>query len=201
METKPAENEATARSTKESKSSGSSPRLSPRLRTLSWSYWLILATILGTLVFYFIRRGNQVKAVAIAPTTLLDGRIGFTPSTAFETLRNLGTKGREIYIEINRVDFVLTPIVLREFLLNTFPATTSKSDSVRELFANTYMLGDVLENVGVAILLKAYPKELEYVAWICCVGNLAKWFGFYASTVAILYEIFVWIRATKVKKE
>ena len=197
METKPADNEATVPSTKESKSSGSPPPL----RTFSWSYWLILATILGTLVFYFIRRGNQVKAVAIAPTTVLDGRIGFTPSTAFETLRNLGKKGRDIYIEINRVDFILTPIVLREFLLNTFPATTSKSDSVREVLANTYMLGDVLENVCVAILLKAYPKELEYVAWICCVGNLAKWLGFYASTVAILYEIFVWIRGTKSKKE
>jgi len=197
METKPAEKEATSPSTEEPKPAPSSPPL----RTFSWSYWLILATILGTLAFYFIRRGHQVKEVAISPTTILDARIGFTPSTAFETLRNLGAKGREIYTEINRVDFVLTPFVLREFLLNTFPATTPKSDSGRELLANTYMLGDVLENVCVAILLKAYPKELEYLAWACCVGNLAKWFGFYASIVTILYEISVWIQVGKGKKK
>lgn len=197
METKPAENEATATSSEALKRAASSPPL----RTFSWSYWLILVAIIGTLVFYFTRRLGQLKAASIAPTIILDARMGFIPSTAFETLRNLGAKGRQIYTEVNRVDFVLLPIVLREFLLNTFPATTSKSDSVRELLANMYMLGDVLENVCVAVLLKSYPKEFVYVAWACCVGNVAKWSGFYASILAILYEIYVWLRGTKAKKE
>jgi len=197
MDTKPAENEATAPSSQEPKPGDSSPPL----RTFSWTYWIILITILGTLAFYFTRRLEQIKAVAIMPTMILDARIGFTPSTAFETLRNLGSNGRQIYTEVNRVDFVLMPIIVREFLLNTFPATTTKSDWVREFLANMYMLGDVLENVCVAILLKAYPNEFIYVAWACCVGNLAKWAGFYASTLGMLYEIFLWIRGAKFKKE
>jgi hypothetical protein len=126
METKPAENEATATSSEAPKPAASSPPL----RTFSWSYWLILVAIIGTLVFYFTRRLGQLKAASIAPTIILDARMGFIPSTAFETLRNLGAKGRQIYTEVNRVDFVLLPIVLREFLLNTFPATTSISVSV-----------------------------------------------------------------------
>jgi len=167
------------------------------LRTFSWSYWLILTTIVVSLAFYFIRRTKQVKEVAIVPTSLLDAQIGFTPSSAYDTLSSLGPKGRDIYKEINRVDFLLAPIVFREFILHTIPPTSMERDRVREFLANTYILGDVMENTFIAIMLKTFPKLLDLFAWTGCVGNLLKWFGFCGGLLSILYEGFVWVRERK----
>lgn len=171
------------------------------LRQFSWSYWLILTTIVATLAFYFIRRLGQIKAVSITPTSVLDSRsFGFTPTEAYESLRALGPKGREIYKEANRVDFILAPIVFREYVLNTFPATSPRSDQLRELLANTYFLGDLLENISVAIMLKTYPKILDYFAWAGCVGNIVKNLGIALALLSIVYEIYVWFRGSKMKR-
>ena len=116
-------------------------------------------------------------------------------------LHALGAKGRSIYREINIVDFILAPIVFREYLLNTFPATTPKRDTVREALANTYFLGDLLENVSVSIMLKTYPQMIDIVAWLGCAGNLVKTFGICAAILAVLYEIYMWVRRTKVKTQ
>lgn len=193
---------AEGKSTEEQLSQGES---SPPLRQFSWSYWLILTTIVATLTFYFIHRLDQAKAEASAPLSLLDSRIGFTPSDVSNVLRILGPKGRGIYQEINRVDFVLAPIVFREYFLNTFPASSHRRDAMREILTNTYILGDVLENVCVAIMLKAYPKILDIVAWIGCAGNLLKHFGAFAAAVLILYEAYIsvqsWVRERKKKMQ
>jgi hypothetical protein len=173
----------------------------PHLRNFSWSYWLFLTTIVASLAFYFVRRIGQVKKEAVNLTSLLDARIGFTPADAYETLGALGPKGRKIYKEINRVDFILAPIAFREYLLNTFPATSPRSDLVREALANTYFLGDVLENVCIAIMLKTYPTKLDFFAWASCVGNILKSFGMYLGILSVLYEVYVYLRGSKVKTQ
>ena len=169
------------------------------LRIFSWSYWLILTTIVASLAFYFIRRGEQVKAAAIVPTSLLDARFGFTPSGAYDILSSLGPKGRDIYKEINRVDFLLAPIVFREYILHTIPPTSLERDRVRDFLANAYILGEVMENTSIAIMLKTFPKLLDLFAWTGCVGNLLKWFGACGGVLSVLYEGFVWIRERKIK--
>ena len=166
---------------------------SSSLRKFSWSYWLIFATITATLAFYFARRASQARAAATYPVKLLDALIGFTPSQAYEILRALGPEGRKIYREINLVDFVLAPLVFRELAVNTFPATSERSDGFREIFANTYMLADVLENVCVSTMLKFYPREIKGAAWIGCVGNVGKYIGIGLAAISILYEMFLWI--------
>ena len=174
----------------------------PPLRTFSWPYWLVLTCLVVSLIIYFAYRGKHLHAASITPTSILDTRImGFTPSEARETLRALGPKGRDIYKEINRIDFVLAPIVFREYLLNTFPATSRRNDFVRELMANMCGLGDLLENVSVAIMLKTYPKVLDIFAWAGCVGNVVKNVGIFFSILSVLYEAYVWIRGRKLKKQ
>ena len=169
------------------------------LRTFSLSYWLILTSIVASLAFYFIRRSKQVKAVAIVPTSILDAQIGFTPSSAYDTLSSLGPRGRDIYKEINRVDFLLAPIVFREYILHTIPPTSLGRDRVRDFLANTYILGEAMENTSIAIMLKTFPKLVDLFAWTGCVGNLLKWFGFCGGVVSVLYEGFVWVRERKIK--
>jgi hypothetical protein len=67
--------------------------------------------------------------------------------------------------------------------------------------ANTYAVGDLLENIGVAIMLKAYPRIPDVVVWAGCVGNLAKWFGLGAAVLSIVYEGVLWITRLKAKKQ
>jgi hypothetical protein len=167
----------------------------PPLRTFSWSYWLILTTIAVTLASYFKRRSQDVKAVASSPVSVLDAQLGFTPHQAYETLRTLGPEGRKIYREINRVDFVIVPVGLREYLLATMPARSYYRESVREMFANIYGFGDLLENICVAIMLKSFPLVNEYLAWTCCAGNVAKYIGFYGAAFMVLLEVLLWVHA------
>ena len=169
------------------------------VRTFSWTYWLLLATALSSLVYYFIRAIARVKAVAITPTHIIDACFGFTPSTAYEILRALGPKGRAVYKEINRVDFIITPIVLREFLLDTLPPVSPRRSSVREYLANAYAVGDLVENICVAIMLNTYPRIPALVAWTGCVGNVVKWIGLSAAVFAILYEGVMWFERPKAR--
>ena len=121
------------------------------------------------------------------------------PSSAYDTLSSLGPRGRDIYKEINRVDFLLAPIVFREYILHTIPPTSLERDRVRDFLANTYILGEAMENTSIAIMLKTFPKLLDLFAWTGCVGNLLKWFGFCGGVVSVLYEGFVWVRERKIK--
>jgi hypothetical protein len=181
----------------------SSPRppATPQCRTFSWHHWLPVAAVLAALGCYFYVRSGQLTALMIRPTVVLDARVGFTPATVRETLAALGPKGRRLYTEVNRVDFILTPLVLREFLLSTFPATSPRSDAIREVLASGYAIGDVTENVFVMIFLKGYPAVWDPFVWACCLGNLLKWSGFYAALLSILYEFVVYLRGVKLKTQ
>jgi hypothetical protein len=171
------------------------------LRAFSWSYWVIIMLVSGTLMSYFIRRGGQLKAASITPTDIIDVRFGFFPSEAHQILRSLGPKGREIYKEMNKVDFIIAPIVFREVFLTTMPATSPQREIIRQFLVNVYFMGDVLENICAAIMLKIYPRDILSVAWIACAGNIMKNAGFGFAVMAILFEVYVWIRATKVKTQ
>ena len=165
-----------------------------KLLIFSWTYWFILTAAIGAFTYYFFRRAAKVKQLSIKPVTLMDGRFGFTPSDVEEILTSIGPKGRGIYKEINRVDFIVFPYVLREYLRNTLPPTSQQSDTVREVLVNVYMAGDVLENVCVAVLLKLYPKVIGWVAWVGCAANVVKYTGFYLALLSILYEGYVWVQ-------
>src|SRR5579859_2092019 len=179
----------------------SSRPANPPLRTFSWTYWLLLTTALASLAYYFIRASDRIKAVSITPTRILDAHFGFTPATAYEVLRALGPQGREIYREVNKVDFIITPIVLREFLLNTMPPPSPGRSSIREVLANAYAMGDLLENICVAMMLKMYPRIPDAVAWVCCVGNVVKYIGCGTAILMIVYEGVLWIARPKAKKQ
>jgi len=162
------------------------PRSPPR--EFSWTRWAIITVLLVSLASYFMRRQPDALAAAVTPTKLLDSRIGFTPLTARETLHSLGPDGRKIYKEINVVDFLLTPIVLNAWLLDTLPPQSPPKAALRWMLAFVYMFGDILENVCVAVMLRIYPRFIDAIAWLCCIGNLLKWAGFVAALGSIVYE-------------
>ena len=166
----------------------------PTSRVFPWSKWVLIAAILAALLAYFRIRGGNIKDAMIRPTVVLDARFGFTPATVRDTLSALGPQGRKLYTEMNRVDFVLMPLVLREFLLNSFPPTSPRSGAIRDTFANAYALGDITENVFVMVFLKGYPTVWDPFAWACCFGNVLKWSAFYAACLSILYEFVVYLR-------
>jgi hypothetical protein len=176
-------------------------RQEPPLREFSWSYWLFLTTVICSFAFYFIRRGPQATANAASKISLLDARFGFTPFEALRTLRAIGPEGRRIYGEINKIDFIAFPFFLREYLLNTFPASSRTRDWAREGLVNMCFIGDVSENLFVAVMLKMFPRIPDFVAWGGCVANVVKYFGFYASVFSIMYETFIWFTSKKEKTE
>lgn len=171
-------------------------------RTFSWYYWIPVTATLAALLTYFTIHRGYIEKVMIEPTVVMDGRFGFTPETVRKTLTALGPAGRTLYTQGNRVDFILMPIVMREFLLNTFPPASPRSDTIREAAANTYAVGDIVENVFVMMLLKGYPAVWEPFAWGCSVFNVLKWLGFSAGVLSILYELVVYLRGgSKVKTQ
>jgi hypothetical protein len=170
-------------------------------RDFSWLRWSIITCALATLAGYFIRRSPDMTAAAIKPTKSLDARIGFTPTTALETLRALGPEGRKIYKEINMVDFIMTPIVLNAWLNDTFRPRSPHRATLRWMLSFVYMFGDISENVCVAIMLRIYPRFVDAIAWACCVGNLLKWSGFAAALLSIVYEAILEFRDWQAKRK
>jgi hypothetical protein len=171
-------------------------------RTFSWYYWIPVTAALVSLFTYFTILRGYMDKVMIEPTVVMDGRFGFTPETVRKTLAALGPAGRKLYTQGNRVDFILTPIVMREFLLNSFPPASPRSDTIREGAANAYAVGDIAENVFVMMLLKGYPTVWEPFAWGCAIFNVLKWLGFSAGVLSILYELVVYLRGgSKVKTQ
>jgi len=170
-------------------------------RSFSATRWAVITCLLATLAAYFLRRGPELQAAAVTPTRALDSLIGFTPATAHKTLLALGPEGREIYKEINIVDFVLMPVILTAWLLDTFPPRTSQRATLRWMLAFVYMFGDISENVCVAIMLRIYPRFIDAIAWACCVGNLLKWSGSAAAMVSIVYEGAIWFRGRGIKEK
>jgi len=173
---------------------GSSPPTTPAAPSYRWTKWAPIAAILAALLAYFRIRSGNIKDAMIRPTVVLDARFGFTPMTVRDTLNALGPQGRKLYTEVNRVDFILTPLVLREFLLKTFPPTSPRNGAIRDTFANAYALGDIMENIFVMMFLKGYPTVWDPFAWACCFGNVLKWSAFYAACLSILYEFVVYLR-------
>jgi hypothetical protein len=137
---------------------------------------------------------DQLNAASLTPTEILDARIGFTPDTAYTALRDMGTAGRKIYVEMNKVDFIIMPYVMREFFLNTFPSKSPTRAWLRNVTFTSCSCGDLLENLCVSILLKTYPRRLDVVAWICCVGNVVKYTATGVGLLTVVFEIGVYLK-------
>jgi hypothetical protein len=167
---------------------------SSSVRVFSWSKWLVLTVISGTIFYYFYHRGAQLKAASITPTKILDARFGFTPDTAYDALRDMGTMGRQIYAEINKVDFIIVPVVMRELFLNTFPSKSPARARLRDVLMTTTAVGDVIENICVLVLLRTYPRRLDTVAWVCCVGNVVKYSATGPGLLTVVFEAGLWIK-------
>lgn len=147
-------------------------------------------------MYYFKYRIDQLQAVSLTPTKILDARIGFTPDTAYTALRDMGTAGRKIYAEINKVDFIIVPYVMRELFLNTFPSKSPTRALLRNVFFTSISCGDLVENLCVSILLKTYPSRLDVVAWICCAGNVVKHSATFAGLLTVVFEAGVYLKET-----
>src|ERR1700736_4834625 len=161
------------------------------LRVFSWSYWIILTVSLCFLVSHLIRQSKKLHSASITPTSPLDNRFSFSVTEAHETLRSMGQKGREIYSEYNKVDFILSPIWVREFLVNTFPPSTPQRQIIRDIAANVYAMGDLMENICIAVMLRMYPRAILSVAWIGCSGNVMKQVGLVSAVLTVLFEAYM----------
>jgi hypothetical protein len=158
------------------------------VRVFSWSKWLVLTAISATIFYYFGHRSAQLKAASITPTKILDARIGFTPDTAYAALRDLGTTGRQIYAEMNKVDFIIVPVLMRLLFLNTLPSKSPTRAQLRDVLMTICSVGDVVENICVLVLLRTYPRRLNTLAWVCCVGNVVKYSASCAGLLTVVFE-------------
>lgn len=86
------------------------------------------------------------------------------------------------------------PYVMREFFLNTFPSKSPTRAWLRNVIFTSCSCGDLLENICVSILLKTYPRRLDVVAWICCVGNVVKYTATAVGSLTVVFEIGVYLK-------
>lgn len=45
-----------------------------------------------------------------------------------------------------------------------------------------------------SILLKTYPRRLDVVTWICCVGNVVKYTATAVGSLTVVFEIGVYLK-------
>jgi hypothetical protein len=157
----------------------------------SWAKgWLILALIaffVGyialTLLFLQTKPGGNIES--------LDARIFYTPDEAYSTVGSYGDASQfwiRIYLTWDIVNPILYTLILGLSISWLFQRGFA-SDS-RPQMLNIAPVGvglfDVLENIFIAILLRAYPTRLTAVAWLGTVSTTAKTIFLGASTILIL---------------
>lgn len=155
--------------------------------------WLILVLLVVNIqyiVYCFVPAEARLHDASDG-TGLIDKEIGYTPQRVYEMVAAYGERGRAVYR-----DNILTVDIILPFLLTSFFSLAisylfrlgfNLSSSYQLL--NVIPLGaglfDLLENVGIYLMLFIYPSTPQLLAWITTSFTMIK-FILYISSLALL---------------
>lgn len=149
--------------------------------TVRWSafpvlFALAIGALLGENLLYFPLSVPYMKALA-AGTPLLDMRLGYTPSDAYDLLDRLGQTGRGAYLRLLWTIDLLLPALFGFFLSYAVRRGAFRAWRSIPLLAAAC---DYVENSAITILLLHYPLHEPAFARLASVFTVTKLF-LYAS--------------------
>jgi len=136
--------------------------------------------------------------------TILDLQFGFTPEFAHELLDNLQDDGRKAYrLTTLFVDipYALIYGFIYSFILVVLLKKTKNWSKYKLIILVPLLISlfDLLENVGILLLIKTYPNTSTSISVFTSWSNQLKWIFAFITFLLVLFNIII-LTAKKFKK-
>lgn len=154
---------------------------------------ILLSIATGLMTGYIMPlAGGLIAFAANNHITPLDFMFFYTPAKAFEMIDKYGEAGRSLYLKIEFTADIIYPIVYTLFyglLISWLFQRAFRSDSGMQKW-NAMPVGawffDLLENIGIAMMLAMYPAKPAVLAWLTMISSSLKWGFVFVSTALVL---------------
>jgi hypothetical protein len=149
----------------------------------------------GFFMLYFMPTiGATINGLS-ASTGPIDLMFFYTPQTVYKMIADYGETVRENYRAVELTIDIVHPIVYTLFLslLITWLFQKGYDANSRKQSLNVVPFGawlfDLLENLGIVIMLSVHPAAPVLVAWVTTIFTMTKWLFVGASIVLVIVGI------------
>lgn len=163
------------------------------------NFLILLAIFIGMNLFLALSPSSPIMTMmAHSGGSMLDMEFNYSPERAYQVLGSYGADGRAFYANTFVVIDFFTPILMNLFLAMTIsllfrrafsPESNLQVLNVLPFFA---MLGDYLENLGIVLMIRAYPARVDALARFAAFSTDIKFVFTIASGICILLGLVVW---------
>jgi uncharacterized membrane protein YbaN (DUF454 family) len=137
---------------------------------------------------------------------LMDLSFGFTPERGYGIIESYGDEGRKVYFFVESLIDVLYPIIYTTafLLLTSFLFKKNGWSNGKYALLNLLPVGslifDLLENLGIVQMLKAFPEKADNWAMIASNAGLIKWFFAGTTLLLVIVSLIAWLVISVKKK-
>jgi hypothetical protein len=155
--------------------------------------WLVLLFFAGEVFFNtVILPAQQAKMEAgSGGTGPIDLQLFYTPEKVYSMVESYGEAGRASYRAFELTGDIIYPIVYTLFfsLFITWLFQRGFPSDSKMQALNVIPLGgwlfDLLENLGIVMMLSVFPSTPDALAWVTAIATLIKWL-FAAATIVLI---------------
>lgn len=129
----------------------------------------------------------------------IDFLIIYSPEKAYDMIAAYGQQGRRYYatitLTLDTVFPILLALVFSLALTYVFHRTYLEKGVLQRavLVPPAAMVADLLENIGIATMLLAYPQKLPAVALLASAFSTVKWTAVSAEAVLVVVGLISWL--------
>lgn len=176
-------------------------KFSLRIQKISTSrnYLFMLAVFIGTNLFLALSPASPIaRMTAYSGGKILDMEFNYSPDRAYQILEAYGAEGRAFFVSTLAVIDTFTPILMNLFLAMTISVVFRQafpSDSRLQklnLLPFVAMLGDYFENLGIVLMIRAYPARVDVLVRFAAFSTNTKFVFTFASGLCILIGLVIW---------
>ncbi|MFN3850010.1 MAG: hypothetical protein ACK4NY_11300 [Spirosomataceae bacterium] len=135
---------------------------------------------------------------------LMDLSFGFTPEKGYEIIESYGEEGRKVYLFVESFIDVIYPIIYSTAFVLLLSFLIKKNDWKSYFYINLIPYGslvfDLLENLGIVIMLKSFPERANFWANLASNSGLLKWLFAGITLLLVLINLIMW-GIKKIKKQ
>jgi hypothetical protein len=166
-------------------------RLSQILNRFATGRNIIICFVAYFLIAIFVLPQAEARLRAPGGNGPLDLQFGYTPEKAFAMIESYG-EARSFYILFELTGDVIYPVVytltFSLFITYLFQRAFAPDSPLQKLHWAPFVafVFDLLENIGLVILLGAYPQQLTGVVLIASLFTIIKWLAAMGSIALAL---------------
>ena len=141
---------------------------------------MILFTIILGFNGYFI---VNMKTSAGPPP--LDLKFTHSPEVTYKTFNAMSSEQRKGYMIGELTTDIIYPIIYTLFLSFSLLLLFNGSRII-PIIPHGALIADVFENLSIFPLLKMYPKEIDWLAWVSSIFTTIKWLFVFISLLLLI---------------